>query len=192
MLAAALTQLVGPAALCLQLLLQADAILSAAAAAAETAASSATSATASGQSPDALQLLQQLRADASSVAGALGVLYNVSGDFGSGAAAFRRALGASPAASASRHTLLNRLGASLSQQRDQAGALEAYAAALCAKPHFARCWFNRGIALYNSGHALGAAQSYLHALRLSPGAAHIWPLVRGCVGGWGGSARGAW
>ena len=133
---------------------------------------------------------------------ALGVLYNLGGDYEAAAAAFHTALrglqrrAAPPAGGVcSPHAarLINRVGASLAHKGAHAEALATYAQVLAARPGFARAWLNAGIShLSSSGgsgtggdaahmHAHSAVRHYLQALRLAPGAGHIWALVRSAL-----------
>lgn len=57
-------------------------------------------------------------------------------------------------------------------------ALPAYHTALSLRPRYARGWLNLGISHANLGRNASAARCYLAALRLNPGATHIWNYLR--------------
>lgn len=104
----------------------------------------------------------------------MGVLYNVSRDFDSGIASFRRALVSKP----NDYTLWNKVGATLANCGRSAEALPAYDRALDLKSRFARGWLNRGIALANQSQYMESGKCYLQALSLNPDANHIWNYLR--------------
>jgi tetratricopeptide (TPR) repeat protein len=107
---------------------------------------------------------------------ALGVLFNLSGDYDRAIDCFRTAVAENPGD----HLLWNKLGASLANSapsRSEEAAV-AYGRALEAKPLYPRAIVNLGISYTNRGMHRDAAEHYLGVLRLSPGSVHLWDLAR--------------
>jgi peroxin-5 len=127
-----------------------------------------------------MQLMLQaaeFKADDADVQVVLGVLYNVSRDFGAAADAL-----AAAAAGSADHAAWNKLGATLANSNRSEEALPAYHKALALKPRYARGWLNLAISHANLSHHDAAARCYLQALDLNPGAAHIWNYLRLTLG----------
>jgi peroxin-5 len=106
---------------------------------------------------------------------ALGVLYNISGEYDKAIDCFRTAIAMSP----NDHTLWNRLGASLANSTPSRSeeAAEAYLRALEIRPTYLRAIANLGISLTNRMLWREAAEHYLGVLRMNPRATHLWDLV---------------
>ena len=104
----------------------------------------------------------------------LGVLYNVSRDYDSAVDAFQKAVAKRP----HDYSLWNKLGATLANGSRSNQALPAYHRALEIKPKYARGRLNLGISHANMQNYEAAARCYLQALRLNPGATHIWSYLR--------------
>ena len=121
---------------------------------------------------------------------ALGVVYNVSGDYAAAVDMFQKALQVHPqqndveslSSSSSSSTLLyqlwNKLGATLANSHRSDEALPAYHRALQLKPKYARGWLNMAISHSNLHQYAEAARCYLQALSLNPAAVHCWSYLR--------------
>lgn len=101
----------------------------------------------------------------------LGILYNVSLDYTAAAEHFRRALEIKP----NDYALLNKMGATLANNKRAVEATQYYAAALQERPSYTRGWVNLGIAFFNMGDDLllketvtEAAKCFVQALSLAP------------------------
>lgn len=101
----------------------------------------------------------------------LGVLYNVSMDYAAAARHFKIALSIRP----NDYALLNKMGATLANNKQSAEAIRYYAAALQQRPSYTRGWVNLGIAFFNLGDDVllketvaEAAKCFVQALKLSP------------------------
>lgn len=60
-------------------------------------------------------------------------------------------------------------------------AIAAYREALRLKPNYLRAWVNMGIAHANLGKYVQAAEVYLRALAMNPGADHVWSYLRNAL-----------
>ena len=108
----------------------------------------------------------------------LGVLYNVSRDYGSAIQEFRSALALKP----KDYTLWNKLGATQANGNRNEEALHSYRRALDFKPKYARAWLNMGISNANLRKYEGALHGYIRALQLNSSATHVWSYMRiACV-----------
>ncbi|XP_030072186.1 PEX5-related protein isoform X1 [Microcaecilia unicolor] len=92
----------------------------------------------------------------------LGVLFNLSGEFGRAVDAFNAALTVRP----EDYSLWNRLGATLANGDRSQEAVEAYTRALEIQPGFIRSRYNLGISCINLGAHREAASNFLTALNL--------------------------
>nr|XP_033814725.1 PEX5-related protein [Geotrypetes seraphini] len=92
----------------------------------------------------------------------LGVLFNLSGEFGRAVDAFHAALTVRP----EDYSLWNRLGATLANGDRSEEAVEAYTRALEIQPGFIRSRYNLGISCINLGAHREAASNFLTALNL--------------------------
>ncbi|XP_029473226.1 PEX5-related protein [Rhinatrema bivittatum] len=92
----------------------------------------------------------------------LGVLFNLSGEFGRAVDAFNAALTVRP----EDYSLWNRLGATLANGDRSEEAVEAYTRALEIQPGFIRSRYNLGISCINLGAHREAASNFLTALSL--------------------------
>lgn len=106
----------------------------------------------------------------------LGVLFNVTRDFSSASAAFRKAVDARP----DDYTLWNKCGATLANATPSRSeeAIPAYLRAIELRPNYARAHLNLGISYNNLGNYESAARAYMMALQLSPSASHIWQYLK--------------
>jgi len=104
----------------------------------------------------------------------LGVLYNVSQNFGEAAQLFRQALEARP----EDYTLYNKLGATLANSNGSSDAIPVYKQALRIRPSYARGWLNLGISHANLNEYTEAARAYVTALHKNPTGKHIWGYLR--------------
>jgi len=111
-----------------------------------------------------------------SVQEVLGVLFNVTRDYSSASAAFRKAVDARP----DDYSLWNKCGATLANSSPSKSeeAIPAYLRAIELRPGYARAHLNLGISYNNLGNFEGAARAYMKALELSPSAAHIWQYLK--------------
>lgn len=103
----------------------------------------------------------------------LGVLQNVTQDLGAAVQAFQRALEQNP----HDFSLLNKIGATLSNDNRSVEAIPYYAKALKIRPLYARGWLNLGIAYANLGKYDEAIKGYVQALAINPEAMHIWEYL---------------
>lgn len=92
----------------------------------------------------------------------LGVLFNVSEEYEKAIDCFKAALGSKP----QDYLLWNKLGATLANSRDSAGAIEAYFNALEISPTYVRARYNLAISCINLGQHREAAEHLLTALAL--------------------------
>ncbi len=104
----------------------------------------------------------------------LGVLYNVSKDYGTAVDSFKHAVDIR----SEEYNLWNKLGATLANSSRSKEAISAYHKALELKPKYARGWLNLGISHANLGNYVEACRCYLQALSLNAGASHIWSYLR--------------
>ena len=106
----------------------------------------------------------------------LGVLFNVTRDYSSAAAAFRKAIDARP----DDYSLWNKCGATLANSTPSRSdeAIPAYLRAIELRPGYARAHLNLGISYNNLGNFEAAARAYMRALELSPSATHIWQYIK--------------
>ena len=112
---------------------------------------------------------------------ALGVVYNVSGDYDAAVDMFQKALQANQNSStqeSDKYQLWNKLGATLANSHRSEQALPAYHQALKLKPKYARGWLNLAISHSNLHHYAEAARCYLQTLSLNPSAVHCWSYLR--------------
>lgn len=105
---------------------------------------------------------------------ALGVVYNVSRDYGAAVDALRKACQQRPAD----YQLWNKLGATLANSNQSEQALPSYHQALQIKPKYARAWLNLAISHSNLEQYDDAARCYLQTLSLNPNALHCWSYLR--------------
>ena len=101
----------------------------------------------------------------------LGILYNVSLDYTAATEHFRRAIALRP----NDYALLNKMGATLANNKHAVEATRYYAAALQQRPSYTRGWVNLGIAFFNMGDDVllketvtEAAKCFVQALSLAP------------------------
>jgi peroxin-5 len=106
----------------------------------------------------------------------LGVLFNVTRDYSSASAAFRKAVDARP----DDYSLWNKCGATLANSTPSRSeeAIPAYLRAIELRPGYARAHLNLGISYNNLGNFEAAARAYMKALELSPAATHIWQYIK--------------
>ncbi|CAG8588766.1 1018_t:CDS:2 [Acaulospora morrowiae] len=121
---------------------------------------------------------------------ALGILYNISGEYSKAVDCFQSALYKRP----NDHLLWNKLGATLANVGKPNDALNAYSKALSINPYFVRAHFNIACALINMDRNLEAAQHLLVALSLqtdkndyvqdtnsiSSMSSNIWKTLKNC------------
>jgi peroxin-5 len=106
----------------------------------------------------------QIDPNDSDVWAALGVLYNLTGNFDLAEAAFTRAIEIDPG----NYSYWNKLGATQANGRRLDGskiAIAAYRKALELKPNYVRAWVNMGVSYANQHYSDLAAKYYLKALR---------------------------
>ena len=96
----------------------------------------------------------------------LGVLFNVTRDYSSASAAFRKAVAARP----DDHSLWNKCGATLANSTPSRSeeAIPAYLRAIELRPGYARAHLNLGISYNNLGNYENAARAYMKALGADP------------------------
>jgi len=104
---------------------------------------------------------------------ALGVVENVSRNFGAAVQALREAALRNPLD----FSIWNKLGATLANSGNSEAAQTCYHQALSLKPNYARTWSNLAIAHSNLGQHEDAARFYLSSLVLNPKADHLWSFV---------------
>ncbi|KAI9480287.1 MAG: hypothetical protein EXX96DRAFT_561950 [Benjaminiella poitrasii] len=92
----------------------------------------------------------------------LGVLFNVSEEYDKAIDCFKAALASKP----QDYLLWNKLGATLANSRDPAGAIEAYFNALSISPTYVRARYNLAISSINLGQHREAAEHLLTALAM--------------------------
>jgi peroxin-5 len=100
----------------------------------------------------------------------LGVLYNLSLEYGAAIAAFETAVRLRPNDS----SLWNKLGATCANAMRPDQALAHYVRALELRPDYVRALTNLGISYGNLGRPMEGAACYLRALELNPRGTHIW------------------
>lgn len=101
----------------------------------------------------------------------LGILYNVSLDYAAAAEHLKKALSLRP----NDYALLNKMGATLANNKQSMEATRYYAAALQQRPSYTRGWVNLGVAFFNMGDDVlmketvaEAAKCFVQALSLAP------------------------
>ena len=114
------------------------------------------------------------------VAIALGVLHNISREYGQAIAFFVRAAELRP----NDATVWNKLGATLANAGLSKEAISVYHAALGLKPNYARAWSNLAIAHTNLDEYESASKFFLTALQLSPNATHLWSSLVISLSNW--------
>lgn len=97
----------------------------------------------------------------------LGVLFNMSEDFSKAIDCFKAALLSKP----EDYQLWNRVGATLANARDNAGAIEMYLNAIQINPSFVRARYNLAVSYMNLGQHQEAAEHLLSSLSLQRAAA---------------------
>ncbi|CAE7487929.1 PEX5 [Symbiodinium microadriaticum] len=99
----------------------------------------------------------------------LGVLHNVTQDFGTAVTCFQKALASTP----DNYDLLNKIGATLANSNRSMEAISYYEKMLSLRPRYARGWLNVGIAHANSQQYDLAVRAYLKAISLCPTARYV-------------------
>lgn len=114
------------------------------------------------------------------VAIALGVLHNISRDYGAAIGSFVRAAELRPTDA----TVWNKLGATLANAGLSKEAISVYHAALSLKPNYARVWSNLAIAHTNIDQFDNASRFFLTAIQLAPNATHLWSNLVVALSNW--------
>ncbi|CAM6008721.1 unnamed protein product [Sphagnum balticum] len=104
----------------------------------------------------------------------LGVLYNLSRDYGKAITSFETALKLKPRD----YSLWNKLGATQANSARSADAIYAYQEALDLKPNYVRAWSNMGIGYANQGQYKESIRYYIRALAMNPKADNAWQYLR--------------
>lgn len=120
------------------------------------------------------QLAAQKTPQDAQVHSALGVLYNLSGQYPLAEEAFHTAIQCQPEEA----SLWNKLGATMANGNRSTEAIEAYRKALQLKPSYVRALANLGISFANQGRHDRACAAYLAALQRNGAAQHIWGYLK--------------
>jgi tetratricopeptide (TPR) repeat protein len=104
----------------------------------------------------------------------LGLLYNLSRDYGKAITSFETALKLKPRD----YSLWNKLGATQANSARSADAIYAYQEALDLKPNYVRAWSNMGIGYANQGQYKESIRYYIRALAMNPKADNAWQYLR--------------
>ncbi|UPQ99519.1 peroxisomal targeting signal 1 receptor [Chloropicon primus] len=105
---------------------------------------------------------------------ALGVLYNLSKDYGKAEEAFKHALSLQK----DNHSLWNKLGATQANSSNSKEAVKAYREAIGLKSNYTRCWSNMGIGYSNQGLYEESIPYYIRALTMNPDAEPLWGYLK--------------
>ena len=100
----------------------------------------------------------------------LGVLYNITSEFGIAEEHFKKAIQSKP----QEPSLWNKLGATQANGGKCKDAIRAYSKALQLKPNYVRALSNLGISFANQDMHKEACQSYLASLKLNSAADTVW------------------